>query len=241
MFQAIAKRELSKLQVLGQSFYELDDNTAVSLLCLDHCFAHPPKIQAIPVQAVAKDLQVFLIYVKLLYYFAFNVDPCTSPAAEKLFGYRREGENNYSIASGTFLYSALPNRSSDGSVILTGSELRVVFHQSLRYRLARRVEEENQICRITTAFEGPCLTFAIFNGHCNRGNCPQEHILASSFNSEEYNLRIRIHLQQILIYQSLQNIDFKQSERRYVSPPQSWSMRSLISSAGIGFLGSTLC
>ncbi|KAJ6573822.1 hypothetical protein DFH09DRAFT_1361892 [Mycena vulgaris] len=214
MFQAIANRETSRLQLLGESFSKRD-NAEVSLLCLDHCFANPPKIQALQVDAVAKILQVFYTYVRLLHYFAFNVDPCSSSVAEKLFGYRREGETNFLIPQGTFLYLALPDRSANGNILLTGAELRMLFNQSLRDRLARRVRDENEMCRITKAFEGPCLTFALFNGHCNRGNCPQEHVLASSFNSQEYNLRVRIHLQQILIYQSLHNIDFfHHSERR---------------------------
>ncbi|KAJ7671910.1 hypothetical protein B0H17DRAFT_1141332 [Mycena rosella] len=214
MFQAIAKREISKLQLLAESFFA-GDNSAVALLCLDHCFTNPPKIQALQVDAVAKDLQVFYTYVKLLHHFAFGVDPCNSPAAEKLFGYRKEGENNYSIAQGTFLHLAFAERPSDGNIILAGSEIRALFQKVLRDRLAKRVGEENEMCRITKAFEGPCPTYALFNGHCNRLNCPQEHILASSFGREKYTLRVRIHLQQILIYQSLQNIDWNHlAERR---------------------------
>ncbi|KAJ7451061.1 hypothetical protein FB451DRAFT_1284562 [Mycena latifolia] len=215
MFQAIATQAKQSLQLLGESFSE-GDNPAVSLLCLDHSFANPPKIQAMQVEAVAKNLQVFYAYIKLLYQFAFNVDPCSSSEAEKLFGYRRESENSYSIAPGTFLYHALHDHSSEATnILLTSSELRSIFHQSLRDRLVHRVREENEMCRMTKVFEGPCLTFALFNGYCNRGNCPQEHIVASSFNSQDYNLRVRIHLQQILIYQSLHSIDFHQSERRY--------------------------
>ncbi|KAJ6578043.1 hypothetical protein B0H19DRAFT_574136 [Mycena capillaripes] len=210
MFRAIASREVHKLLVASKS-----TNEAVTLLCLDHYFVNSPKIQAHPVDAVAGSLQVFHAYVKLLHHFAFNVDPCSSSAAEKLFGYKREGKNNYSIPQGTFLYRALPNRPSKGNILLTGSELRSIFHRSLSRRLAERVQAENRICRITSAFQGPCLTFAIFNGQCNRDNCPQEHILASSFSPQEYTLRVRIHLQQMLIYQTLHNIDADDSERRY--------------------------
>ncbi|KAJ7139395.1 hypothetical protein C8R44DRAFT_867547 [Mycena epipterygia] len=213
MFQAIANREMFKLQLLGQSYSGND--AAVTLLCLDHRFARPPKTQVLPIDAVAKELQVFYTYVKLLHHFAFNVDPCASPIAEKLFGYRREGEDNYSIPQHTFIRRALPgDRSSEGTVILAGSDLRMIFQRSLRHRLAQKVREENAACRMTKAFEGPCLIFAIFNGQCNWANCPQEH-LTSSFDSQEYNLRVRIHLQQILIYQSLHNINLDHSERRH--------------------------
>ncbi|KAJ7801958.1 hypothetical protein B0H14DRAFT_3782099 [Mycena olivaceomarginata] len=213
MFRAIASREVNKFLVASES-----TNEAVTLLCLDHYFVDTPKIQAHPIDAVVGSLQVFHAYVKLLHRFAFNVDPCSSSAAEKLFGYKREGKNNYSIPQGTFLYRAHPNRPSEGNILLTGSELRAIFRRSLSGRLAERVQTENRICRITMAFQGPCLTFAIFDGQCNRDNCPQEHILASSFSSQEYTLRVRIHLQQILIYQTLHNIDADDSERRYKPP-----------------------
>jgi hypothetical protein len=213
MFRAIASREVYKLLVVSES-----TNEAVTLLCLDHYFVNSPEIQGHPVDAVAGSLQVFHAYVKLLHHFAFNVDPCSSSAAEKLFGYKREGKNNYSIPQGTFLYRAHANRSSKGNILLTGSELRAIFHRSLSGRLAERVKAENRLCRITKAFQGPCLTFAIFNGQCNRDICPQEHILASSFSSQEYTLRVRIHLQQMLIYQTLHKIDADDSERRYKPP-----------------------
>ncbi|KAJ7843035.1 hypothetical protein B0H13DRAFT_2364932 [Mycena leptocephala] len=183
MFRAIASREVDKLLVASES-----TNEVVILLCLDHYFVNSPEIQAHPVDAVAGSLRVFHAYVKLLHHFAFTVDPCSSSAAEKLFGYKREGKNNYSIPQGTFLYRAQPNRPSEANILLTGSELQAIFRRSLSGRLAER---------------------------CNHDNCPQEHILASSFSSQEYTLRVRIHLQQMLIYQTLHNIDADDSERRY--------------------------
>ncbi|KAJ7171695.1 hypothetical protein C8R43DRAFT_874648, partial [Mycena crocata] len=214
MFQAIADGEVSKLQLLGRSFFE-NENPAAATLCLDHSFTNLPRIQALRADAVAQNLELFLIYVKLLHHFAFNVDPSNSAVAEKLFGYRREGEKNYYIPQGTFLHHGLGNRSSDGPI--TSSDLRKMFHDLLSDHLAKRVRDENQICRIARAVQGPCLTFAIFNGHCNRSNCPQEHVLASLLNSEQYNLRVRIHLQQILIYQSLHRVIDDSERRNWIS------------------------
>ncbi|KAJ7715028.1 hypothetical protein DFH07DRAFT_762888, partial [Mycena maculata] len=209
---AIANREISKLQKLGQSFFERH-NSALTLLCLDHYFQNHPRIQALQTNALAEHLQLFHVYVKLLYHFAFNFEPCNSLEAEKLFGFRREGENNYLIRQGTFLHHALApsNSSSDGKFLLTGSNFRAIFRQSLRDRLAKRVREENAMCRVAKAFQGPCPIFAIFTD-CS---CPLQHIPPGRLDSRQYRLRVRIHLQQILIYHSLHNIEADDSERRY--------------------------
>ncbi|KAJ7877510.1 hypothetical protein B0H13DRAFT_2053786, partial [Mycena leptocephala] len=191
MFRAIASREVYKLLVASES-----TNEAVTLLCLDHYFVNSPEIQGHPVDAVAGSLQVFHAYVKLLHHFAFNVDPCSSSAAEKLFGYKREGKTIIQSRKEHFYTAPTP----------TVLQKETFFSP---------VKAENRLCRITKAFQGPCLTFAIFNGQCNRDICPQEHILASSFSSQEYTLRVRIHLQQMLIYQTLHKIDADDSERRY--------------------------
>lgn len=216
MFRAITTQAKQQLLLLSKSFLSTE-NPAMALMCSDHCFVNPPKIQTLPVHAVAENLQVFYTYVKLLYQFAFHIDPCSSSVLEKIFGYRKDGENHYSVSQGTFLHldlSAVRFPDADGNILLTGSELRSVFQKSLRGRLAKRVREENEMCRVARAFEGPCLTFALFNGYCNRGNCPQEHVYASAFTPQEYNLRIRIHLQQILIYQTLHSIEQHHAERR---------------------------
>ncbi|KAJ6569465.1 hypothetical protein B0H19DRAFT_938852 [Mycena capillaripes] len=207
--------EVHKLRLLAHSFLGCTD-PAAALLCLDHYFTVPPKIPTLPIEAVAENLQVFFTYVKLLHHVALSVDPCNSSAAGLLFGFRKDGEN-YSIPPGTFIHFSLLDRSPNETVLLTGTELRTILQRSLWDRFCRKIFEENEMCRLTKAFEGPCLAFAIFNGRCNRGdNCRQEHILAPAFDSREYNLRVRIHLQQILIYQGLRNIDTDQ--RRYVTP-----------------------
>ncbi|KAJ6577097.1 hypothetical protein B0H10DRAFT_1963249 [Mycena sp. CBHHK59/15] len=220
MFQAIFERQVRKLEPLGQAFAEAN-NLAVALLCLDHCFTNPPKIQALQVDAVAQSLQVFHTYIKLLRHLTFNVDPCNSSEAEKLLGYTRHGENNFLIIEGTFLHSTLRrcnhaacHRSTEENILLSGSELRETFHRSLGGRLKQKVRQENEMCKITKAFT-PCLIFSVFDGRCNRGDCPQEHIPSVQISARQYNLRVRIHLQQILIYQNLRFIETDLDTRKY--------------------------
>ncbi|KAJ7232862.1 hypothetical protein B0H12DRAFT_1144747 [Mycena haematopus] len=217
MFQAISCREFSKLQRLGESFETT--NPAAALLCLDHCFINPPKIQALRVDGVAKELHVFLAYVKLLNLFTW-ADPCNHPLAQKLFGYMRQGENDFLIPAGSFLYSTLRKldhpaflrSTGEENIVLDGSELSEVYHETLKERLRLRVLQENEMCKKTRAFS-PCLTYSVFDGHCNRVDCPHEHLPAPT--REEYNLRVRIHLQQILVFQTGQFVVSDHVSRRY--------------------------
>ncbi|KAJ7139425.1 hypothetical protein C8R44DRAFT_764441 [Mycena epipterygia] len=218
MFQAINRREISKLEPLGEIFEE--SNPAAALLCLDHCFTNPPKIQALQVDGVADKLQTFHSYVKLLNFFTW-ADPCNFPIVEKLFGFVRQGEDSFWIPESTFLHSALRQqnhpacrRSVQESVVLSGSELKDIFHRALKDRLLTRVVEENEACKRAHAFS-PCLVFSVFDGHCNRVDCPHEHIPAALISAQHYNLRVRIHLQQILIYRNVQFIFNDPLSRRY--------------------------
>ncbi|KAJ7671947.1 hypothetical protein B0H17DRAFT_1208872 [Mycena rosella] len=218
MFQAISRRDFSQLGPLGEEFEAT--NPAAALLCLDHCFTTPPDIQELPVEGVASKLQAFHAYVKLLNNFTW-MDPCHWPMVEKLFGYIRQGENNFLIPKGTFLHSALhlqshpaSHRSAADNIVLSGSELWDVYHRALKDRLRRRVLEENDLCKRTKAFS-PCLSFAIFDGHCNRMDCPHEHIPGAMIDAQQYNFRVRVHLQQILIFQTAQFILNDPIPRRY--------------------------
>ncbi|KAJ7222624.1 hypothetical protein GGX14DRAFT_558715 [Mycena pura] len=219
MFQAICQRDLSKLEALGQLLEE--ENPGAALLCLDHCFTSPPKIQALSVDGVAQQLRAFFRYVKLLNTFTW-ADPSTNSVVKRLFGYVRQGENSFSIPEGTFLHKILCQqnhpacrRSVEGRVVLDSSELRDVFHQTLKDRLRHRVLQENDTCKRTKAFS-PCLTFSVFEGNCNRVDCPHEHIAAALINVQHYNSRVRIHLLQILILQTVvQYIDNDPNARQY--------------------------
>ncbi|KAJ7743864.1 hypothetical protein B0H16DRAFT_1889844 [Mycena metata] len=219
MFHAICQRDVSKLGQLGEGF--ATTNPAAALLCLDHCFTNPPKIQVLPVDGVAKELQTFYSYVKLLNFFTW-ADPCIYPLAERLYGYVREGENNFLIPDGTFLHSvlrqqnhpALHGSAEDKNIVLAGSELKEIYRRTLKDRLRQRVLQENEICKRTRAFS-PCLIFSVFDGHCNRADCPQEHIPAAAITIQQYNSRVRIHLQQILIFKAVQFIISDPLPHRY--------------------------
>jgi len=212
MFKAIISGASAELRQLGDTFL-LAKNYPAALLCLDHHFINPPRIQVMNGHQVADILGVFLAYARLLHDMAVESDPCSSPSIQKLFGFRSQTENVILIPEGTFLHLILDRcqhtvlRSTVDGVLVSNRGLSRIFRQSLCDHLRHRVQEENVMCHKARTFS-PCLTFAVF-GNCNRPNgveCPQEHSTSSYLNPDSYNVRIRIHLQQVLIFQTLFSI-----------------------------------
>jgi hypothetical protein len=224
MFKAIISGTSAELRQLSDTFL-LAKNYPAALLCLDHHFINPPRIQVMNGHQVADILGVFFVYARRLHDMAVESDPCSSPSIQKLFGFRSQTENVILIPEGTFLHLILDRyqptvlRSTVDGVLVSNRELSHILRQSLCDRLHHRVQEENAICRRARTFS-PCLTFAVF-GNCNRPNgveCPQEHSTSSYLNPESYNVRVRIHLQQILIFQTLHSIAHPQEmaiQQRY--------------------------
>lgn len=199
MFQAIMSGEFARLQQLGENF-SLAKKIVPAILCLDHAFVHLPRIQVMKGHEVATTLRAFMIYARHLRDMACHPDPCSDPSVQKLFGFRRSGENSFRVLSRTFLHR------EDQSILqpnneIPGGNLAFEFRRSLSDRLWLRVSQENDICRRAQSLS-PCLTFTVY-GYCNRQECPHEHVPAAALNADRYNTRVRLHLQQILIYQTL--------------------------------------
>ncbi|KAK7064846.1 UvrD-like helicase ATP-binding domain-containing protein [Favolaschia claudopus] len=204
MFLAIVNQDWPKLPLLAQSF--LQTNKPAALLSLDHYFAHnQPNITTPKIEDAVSNLRLFLDYVFLLHNVT-TADPCISINTRKLLGYKKEAEDRFLVPTGTFLRSTL-STPSGASDVLSSSQLRELFQESLRQRMFHRIREENATCRSAKEFAGPCPRFALFNGQCNHFDCRQEHILPSALDRRQYNLRLRMHLLQILIYKGLTTVE----------------------------------
>ncbi|KAK6977441.1 UvrD-like helicase ATP-binding domain-containing protein, partial [Favolaschia claudopus] len=213
MFIAIANRDWPNLLLLAQSFLKAT-NKPPALLSLDHYFANNRlNITTPEIEEAVADLRLFLDYVFLLHNVT-TADPCISINTRKLLGYKKEGEDRFLVPTGTFLQSAL-STPSGASDVLSSSQLREIFQESLRQRMFHRIREENAMCRSAKEFAGPCPRFALSNGQCNHFDCRQEHILPSALDQTRYNLRLRMHLLQILIYQGLTTVETGDRDRRF--------------------------
>jgi hypothetical protein len=208
MFQAIMKGDIPRLRQTGEKFYQAG-NTVAALLCFDHVFKTVPRMIVAKSKEMAGTLEIFSAYVRLLRDTALHPDPCNTPSIQKLLGFRAVTERDFLLPTGSFLYRYLSDygnaafRSSDDGAVVSTVALARMFRECLCDRLRHRVLQEDDMCRRAEAFS-PCLGFGVYSV-CNRPECPQVHVDTWSITPDWFNLRIRIHLQQILIIQTLQS------------------------------------
>ncbi len=227
MFTAIIYAQTSRLCELGSEFHKMGHSSA-ALLCLDQYFSQTLRIQDMALVDAVKELSFFYTYVGLLSAAAFRTDPSRDAPTAALFGFRRVAENEFLVPPNTWLHSAAfklrprdANQYSDADLRLSVLELRGLFQHVLRSHLKQRTASENDQCARSKAFL-PCLVFAV-SGFCRRHDCPEAHVSPSVIDAAYYNMRVRLHLQQILILQSL-----RENNHEGVGSREPLSMLSLL-------------
>jgi hypothetical protein len=207
MLQAVSKGDINQLRKLGEKFYKVDRNTVAALLCFDHVFKTAPRMLVATSSDMAHTLEAFHAYIQLLRDMALHPDPCNTPSIQKLFGFRALTEKDFLLPTHTFFERVMSEhgetaiRSSDDGHVVSSWVLARMFKRSLCERLRDKILQQEANCRGAQAFS-PCLSFGVF-GFCHRQECPQVHVDTWSIQPDWYNLRVRIHLQQILIVQTL--------------------------------------
>jgi len=205
MFRAIVSRDMRKLANLGREFLKTENTTAAAL-CLNYYFLTFPNIKTMTIQELAGTLELFRAYIQILLDFAFRTNPTESLPAARLFGFHRLSTDKFLIPTGTFLHEFLEkSRQQWHGNSLPGSDLARVFQAAMHDCLWRSVSEENVLCRKAPQMF-PCMTFAVLE-FCNRPGCPHDHVPSSAMSPEWYNVRVRVHLQQVLIIQTLHSIN----------------------------------
>ncbi|KAK0232764.1 hypothetical protein IW262DRAFT_1259156 [Armillaria fumosa] len=205
MFIAISQDQTSRLRELGLEFHKIGHSSA-ALLCLDRYFSRALQIQSMALVDAIEELDLFYIYVNLLSATVYQTDPCEDIATATLFGFQWMADNKFLVPRNTWLHIAalelqLRSATSNSDFILSASELRGLFHCVLIDHIKQRIDAENDECARSKAFQ-PCLVFAV-SGFCTQPNCPGAHVSPSVIDAGYYNMRIRLHLQQILIFQVL--------------------------------------
>jgi hypothetical protein len=215
MFQAIMSGDQTQLRKLGKGF--ASEKPFAALLCLDHVFQEIPRFQVSDSPQIAEVLTVFTTYIRLLRDTALNPDPCHDSAVQKLFGFRHLTENDFLLPTDTFLHRNMlkrglrPLRWNDEGATISGRDLSRLFSDCLWERLRDRVLQEDDVCRRAKAFS-PCLSYAA-SGYCNRPECPQMHVDVTSLQPQWFNMQVRIHLQQIVIFHSLHSVSLHPLDR----------------------------
>ncbi|KAF9242380.1 hypothetical protein BU15DRAFT_43965 [Melanogaster broomeanus] len=206
MFQAIAKADFPNLDKLALTFLEKGQN-ASALLALDHIFGRLPVLKSAKLADMSAFLAKFLRYAHLIHQVTAHADPLSSNSLKRLFCISEVSSTEYGMEIGSFLHSCAtgdrhgPMYLQPSRVTLSRSDMVSALRKYLAEHLCERVTAENELCFDAVVFS-QCLPF-IVNGHCNRIGCPQDHINLSALDTKQYNTRVRIHLQQICILQTM--------------------------------------
>jgi hypothetical protein len=207
MFEAIKAGDLKVLRSLSKQFASRGDKVS-AVLCLDHYFQSFPNLRNFTSAELSELLQDFFIYCRFLETSILIPNPCHSGLIQKLFQIYPSSNNILLLPNATFLHSKLIEtrvnlvRSDEEGILISEWELVRKFKECLSDRLLHIVTMENDSCHYDASAFNPCLPY-IVNRQCNRPQCPRQHIEASSLTRSWYNLQVKIHLQQILIFQTL--------------------------------------
>lgn len=204
---SLQSRDIKGLCALGTKFASQENFTS-ALFCLDHAFNSLPTLYGWAASEVSQFLQDFLLFCRTLYRVASIPNPGQDPTVRKLFRILPSNSGHFLLPVDTFLFNeiresrvVLLTHNERGALISDG-ELARGFKSALLRRLRSKLEAEGDICKQATAFQ-PCIPFTINNGHCNRRNCPNEHPTTNPLDEEWVLLRIKIHLQQLIVMQGL--------------------------------------
>ncbi|TFK51884.1 hypothetical protein OE88DRAFT_1483274 [Heliocybe sulcata] len=215
MFKAIASRDITSLKQLGRALC-CADRKAAALLCYTHVFKQGAWVQTASLTDASALVDHFTIYTGLLHDMSAHSDPCSDSSIRRLFGFRVEPQHSVLLPRRSFLFSSVPERllrtlgPEDPAIRISRGQFLYIYRQSLREHILSLVLKEDDACRDLRVLR-PCLVFTTF-GRC-RDQCPRGHFSGAELSAEAYNLRVRLHLQQILLLGSLYLVPFSRRER----------------------------
>lgn len=220
MFRAILTNDVQRLFKLGERLLTHHRDSATALLCLDHGFTTlPTTLDSAGLPGVADFLARFLVYVKLLRDFASDSQLCDHEGIRRLFAIHVASQDFLLLPRATILHDLCSReqirgvRMNDQGALIPKAELNQLLQHVLQERLRKKVYDENELCYYTRTFQ-VCLPF-FTSGRCGRQDqCPREHLPAEGNTVESYNLRVRIHLQQILIYHCAHAVAYRGEQTR---------------------------
>ncbi len=211
MFRAIVTRDAAEeLRTLSTRFIAAG-NTPAAFLCLDRLFSVTPKLQTASLTDIASSLQTFLTYAHMLHKLSTVPNPCDDAVIRKVFALQSSTEDLFRLHDGSFIGAQCTSRltpsarPTEQGTLVPRYELERLIKHLLKARLLSRVNGENSLCRGLRPLQ-PCLTYVVFN-QCNRVECPRNHGDYRQYDVAAYNARVRVHILQIVIYQTLYNVE----------------------------------
>ena len=148
-------------------------------------------------------------------------DPTSQPALVQLFGAHQTTENDFILPPRTFVYqqiAKLPGRKVvDGDLSILRYQLAYDIKKFTERRLQAVGRRQEEMMRNAASFT-PCLPFALTR-QCRREPCREAHSSAN-VTPAVYNLRVKLHLQEIVILDIISKYDSQEQDfvrrRKYV-------------------------
>ncbi|CDO74781.1 hypothetical protein BN946_scf185001.g29 [Trametes cinnabarina] len=210
MFRAIARRNTVDLRTLAKAF-QARGNVAAVFLCLDHVFSAQMLPHNASLSDVSETLETFRQYAVMLQQFATSGAFCDNAVVRKLLAIQESSDDLFLVPKDSFLTKQMSPRLTPSARILDSGtsvprwELERLLDFVLRNRLIHRIQEENTTLSRVRALQ-PCLNYVVYR-QCNRVECPRHHGSVENYDAAAYNNRIRVVLQQVLIYQILHSYE----------------------------------
>jgi len=220
MFKAIRHADRTRLRTLAKTFIRMGNDPA-ALLCLDHVFLSPLKLQNLPLDEIQASLSPYLDYIRLLNKFCIDKSLTEGSNHQRLFGFHPLGENRCLVPKHSPLHAKLTNRSTSSGKSVDGyrcnyDELSRGIVQLISSRIYARTEAQNDACRDVHGFS-PCLYLLVQN-KCNppegKEPCTFQHVQTGQLTVGWYRARIRLILLQFQILDSACYYDW--NVRKYV-------------------------
>ncbi|KAH9855771.1 hypothetical protein C2E23DRAFT_811853 [Lenzites betulinus] len=206
MFDAIHRDDMDTLRRFRHTLLH-PEHEAATFVILDNNFSTPTNLGSLSFVEIASHFKTFLHYARLLQRFVCHPHPCSLPVLRRLFTFTVYDEDHYLVHDGSCLGLGVKHIRTDrarngwlGLVILR-RDLEQRIKRILREHLLKRVLHHNEACHRLLTIR-PCFLFAASRS-CFRQQCPQYHVDPQEDSSATYNLLVRIHLLQILIYHTL--------------------------------------
>jgi hypothetical protein len=188
----------------------------VALRCFDHILRQPPRMLSDNATVVSRYLEDYDAYAQLMRLVV--MDWKRAGAAALLGLVEVAGESTVRVqefhvlpTSALYEYSRESLSGDEHDITISADRLEGIIRSALGQRMLRRLQDEHKACLSTKVFR-PCINVAVI-GRCLRPNCPHDHVSRDSHNLESFNLRIRLHMQQILIVHHM-DIDHRRQDLR---------------------------
>ncbi|TCD62368.1 hypothetical protein EIP91_006977 [Steccherinum ochraceum] len=223
MFKAIFERNLPSLRKLALRFNSEHQDPTSALLCLDHLFSLPFKLQNASVFEVSTILEAFILYTRLLVKLAIHWNPAQEATVQRLFGFRMHSASTFIIHHGTRLKETIMKNpralatDDPSGLIIRNTDLNFTLKTWMVLHLRTRAELENTESHNAPAFL-PCVIHAVL-GECYSRDCRHVHISSDAVDAEWFSCHIRIIFQQIIIYHTLMGF---QKREIYLGQQKYW-------------------